>query len=308
MKTYSFVIGDDSAGMRLDQFLTERTEMNRSEVQKRIKNGEVRLSNGKVAKANYRLIEGDGVELSYEEPRKRELLPENLPLHILYEDEYMIVLDKARGMVVHPGSGNPDGTLVNALLFHVGDGLRAVGDPERPGIVHRLDKDTSGVMVAAKTQAAYEALREEIGTHAAKRKYVTLVHGKMAGDHGIIRLPLGRSVKDRMKWDVEPKTGKPAVTHFHVLEYLPHYSWIECELETGRTHQIRVHMAHIGHPVVNDPLYGYKKDHFPIEGQALHSRTLELAHPITGAAMHFEAPVPEDLAACVALARKADTL
>lgn len=308
MKTYSFVIDGSHTDMRLDQFLAECTELNRSEVQKEIKNGGVTLGNGKKAKANFRLTEGLQVTLSYEEPKKLELLPEDIPLHILYEDEDMIVIDKARGMVVHPGSGNPDGTLVNALLFHVGDSLRAVGDPERPGIVHRLDKDTSGVMVAAKTQRAYEALREEIGTHTAKRRYVTLVHGKMAGDHGIIRLPLGRSTKDRMKWDVEPKTGKPAVTHFHVLEYLPHYSWLACELETGRTHQIRVHMAYIGHPVVNDPLYGYKKDHFPIEGQALHSRTLDLTHPVTGEAMHFEAPIPPDMEACLALARKEDTL
>ena len=308
MKTYSFVIDASHADMRLDQFLAECTELNRSEVQKEIKNGGVTLGSGKKAKANFRLIEGLAVTFSYEEPKKLDLIPEDIPLHILYEDEDMIVIDKARGMVVHPGSGNPDSTLVNALLFHVGDSLRNVGDPERPGIVHRLDKDTSGVMVAAKTQRAYEALREEISTHTAKRRYVALVHGKMAGDHGIIRLPLGRSTKDRMKWDVEPKTGKPAVTHFHVLEYLPHYSWSACELETGRTHQIRVHMAYIGHPVVNDPLYGYKKDHFPIEGQALHSRTLDLPHPVTGQTMHFEAPIPPDMEACLTLARKEDTL
>lgn len=308
MRTESFLVDASGEGQRLDQFLTEHTAMNRSEVQKRIKAGGVTLGNGKAAKANFRLSGGISVTISYEEVQERELAAQDLPLHILYEDEDMIVINKARGMVVHPGPGNPDGTLVNALLYHVGESLRAVGDPERPGIVHRLDKDTSGVMVAAKTERAYDALREEIGTHSAKRRYVTLVHGKMAGDHGIIRLPLGRSARDRMKWDVEPKTGKPAVTHFHVLEYLPHYSWIACELETGRTHQIRVHMAHIGHPVVNDPLYGYKKDHFPIAGQALHSLTLDLTHPVTGKAMHFEAPVPEDMLACLALARKKDTV
>lgn len=308
MKTYRWIVEKTEEGTRLDQFLTERTELNRSSVQNWIKEGAVALGSGKAAKSNSRMIAGDTVSFSYEEEKKAELLPENLPLDILYEDEDMIVINKARGMVVHPGSGNPDGTLVNALLFHVGDSLRGVGDPDRPGIVHRLDKDTSGVMVVAKSQRAYTVLQKEIGTHEAKRKYLTLVHGKMEGDHGIIRLPLGRSNKDRMKWDVQPKTGKPAVTHFHVLEYLPHYSWLECQLETGRTHQIRVHMAHIGHPVVNDPLYGYKKDHFPIAGQALHSHTLDLHHPVTGEAMHFEAPVQADLLACLVLARREDTL
>lgn len=308
MKEYHWRIGAGEAGQRLDQFLAAMTGLNRSEAQRWLKKGAVMLSSGKAAKANYRLPEGEAVDFTYEELRESELLPENIPLDILYEDEDMLVLNKKRGMVIHPGSGNPDGTLVNALLFHVGESLRAVGEPERPGIVHRLDKDTSGVMVAAKSERAYEALREEIGSHRARRKYLTLVHGKMEGDHGIIRLPLGRSPKDRMKWTVEPKTGKPAVTHFHVLEYLPHYSWLECQLETGRTHQIRVHMAHIGHPVVNDPLYGYKKDHFPIEGQALHSHTLDLAHPVTGELLHFEVPVPDELKACLALARKADTL
>lgn len=308
MKTYRWIVEGTEEGARLDQFLTERTELNRSAVQNWIKAGAVTLGSGKAAKANSRMVPGETVVFSYEEEKEAELLPEDLPLDILYEDEDMIVINKARGMVVHPGSGNPDSTLVNALLFHVGDSLRSVGDPARPGIVHRLDKDTSGVMVAAKSQRAYTVLQKEIGTHEAKRKYLTLVHGKMEGDHGIIRLPLGRSVKDRMKWDVQPKTGKPAVTHFHVLEYLPHYSWLECQLETGRTHQIRVHMAHIGHPVVNDPLYGYKKDHFPIEGQALHSHTLDLHHPVTGEAMHFEAPPQADLLACLALARREDTL
>lgn len=308
MITRTYTVSGAQAGERIDKFLTEVTALNRSEIQKWLKQGAASLASGRAVKPNYRVAEGDAVTFSYEEPQEIPLVPQEIPLDILYEDEAMIVLNKARGMVVHPGPGNPDGTLVNALLYHVGPSLFEAGDPARPGIVHRLDKDTSGVMVAAKTAEACRALQEEIGSHRARRTYVALVHGKMAGDHGIIRLPLGRSLKDRMKWDVAPKTGKPAVTHFRVLEYLPHYSLVECRLETGRTHQIRVHMAHIGHPVVNDPLYGYKKDHFPVEGQALHSHTLDLTHPVTGEAMHFEAPVPEDLAACVALARKEETL
>lgn len=192
-------------------------------------------------------------------------------------------------------------------FFHVGPSLfEACEDPIRPGIVHRLDKDTSGVMVVAKSKEAFPVLKEEIATHEAERHYVALVHGQMEGNTGVIRFPLGRSTKDRMKWDVQPKTGKHAVTHFRVLEFMPHYSWIECKLETGRTHQIRVHMAHIRHPVVNDPLYGWKKDHFPIEGQALHSWTLDIRHPVTGKALHFEAPIPADLALCLQMARKGE--
>ncbi len=297
----------NEAGQRLDQFLKDASGLTRSEVQKWIKEGRAILLPGKMIRPNYHVQEGDKISFSWEEKEDLKLIPQDLPLDILYEDEDMLVLNKARGMVVHPGSGNPDGTLVNALLFHCGDVLfDACEDPIRPGIVHRLDKDTSGVMVVAKSARAFPVLKEEIATHEAQRHYVALVHGQMEGNTGVVRFPLGRSTKDRMKWDVQPKTGKPAVTHFRVIEFMPHYSWIECKLETGRTHQIRVHMAHIRHPVVNDPLYGWKKDHFPIEGQALHSWTLDLRHPVTGEAMHFEAPVPEELLRCLAIARKGE--
>ncbi len=306
MTEKQFTVTAAAAGMRLDVFLTDVSGFSRGRVQRLLKEGAVTLSTGKAAKGNLRVAEGDVVSLAYEEPETFVLAAEDIPLSILYEDEEMIVLDKARGMVCHPAPGNMTGTLVQALLHHVGPSILDVGDAARPGIVHRLDKDTSGVMVAAKTARAYEALRKEIGTHEAVRHYLALVHGNLPADSGIIRLPLGRSPKDRMKWAVEPKTGKPAVTHFRVLEQFPHYSWLDCRLETGRTHQIRVHMAHIEHPVVNDPLYGYKKDHFPIAGQALHSHTLDLHHPVTGEEMHFEAPVPADLAACLEMARKGE--
>ncbi len=306
MKTERFDVTEAAAGQRLDVFLTEASGFSRGRVQKLLKEGAVTLSTGKAAKGNLRVAAGDVVALSYEEPEEFVLAPEAIPLSILYEDEDMIVIDKARGMVCHPAAGNLTGTLVQALLHHVGSSILSVGDPARPGIVHRLDKDTSGVMVAAKTARVYEALKKEIGTHEAVRHYWALVHGNLPADSGIIRLPLGRSPKDRLKWAVEPKTGKPAVTHFRVLEQFPHYSWLDCRLETGRTHQIRVHMAHIEHPVVNDPLYGYKKDHFPIAGQALHSHTLDLHHPVTGEEMHFEAPLPKDLELCLELARKGE--
>lgn len=300
-------ISEEEEGARLDKILQDASGLTRSEVQKWMKEGKAILLPGKMLRPNYHVKAGDEISFSWEEKQELTLVPQDLPLHILYEDEDMIVINKARGMVVHPGFGNPDGTLANALLYHCGPSLlSACEDPIRPGIVHRLDKDTSGVMVAAKSARAFPVLKEEIRSHEAARHYLALVHGQMEGNMGVIRLPLGRSVKDRMKWDVQPKTGKPAVTHYRVEEFMPGYSFLELKLETGRTHQIRVHMAYIGHPVVNDPLYGWKKDHFPIEGQALHSWTLDLKHPVTGEAMHFEAPVPEDLKLCLAMARKGE--
>lgn len=300
-------ISEKEEGARLDKILQDASGLTRSEVQKWMKEGKAILLPGKMLRPNYHVKAGDEISFSWEEKQGLTLVPQDLPLHILYEDEDMIVINKARGMVVHPGFGNPDGTLANALLYHCGPSLlSACEDPIRPGIVHRLDKDTSGVMVAAKSARAFPVLKEEIRAHEAARHYLALVHGQMEGNTGVIRLPLGRSVKDRMKWDVQPKTGKPAVTHYRVEEFMPGYSFLELKLETGRTHQIRVHMAYIGHPVVNDPLYGWKKDHFPIEGQALHSWTLDLKHPVTGEAMHFEAPVPEDLKLCLAMARKGE--
>lgn len=300
MNTNIYIVESAQEGQRLDQFLKDASGMNRSEVQKWIKEGKAILLPGKMVRPNYHVKAGDQISFSWEEKKEVELIPQDIPLDILYEDDDILVLNKKRGMVIHPAPGNPDGTLVNALLYHCGSKIfEACEDPIRPGIVHRLDKDTSGVMVCAKSRRAFPVLKEEIASHEAKRHYAALVHGQMEGNTGVIRLPLGRSTRDRMKWDVQPKTGKPAVTHFQVIQFMPRYSLVECILETGRTHQIRVHMSHIGHPVVNDPLYGWKKDHFPCEGQVLHSRTLDLRHPVTGEEMHFEAPLPEDFLACL---------
>lgn len=300
MNTNIYIVESAQEGQRLDQFLKDASGMNRSEVQKWIKEGKAILLPGKMVRPNYHVKAGDQISFSWEEKKEVELIPQDIPLDILYEDDDILVLNKKRGMVIHPAPGNPDGTLVNALLYHCGSKIfEACEDPIRPGIVHRLDKDTSGVMVCAKSRRAFPVLKEEIASHEAKRHYAALVHGQMEGNTGVIRLPLGRSTRDRMKWDVQPKTGKPAVTHFRVIQFMPRYSLVGCILETGRTHQIRVHMSHIGHPVVNDPLYGWKKDHFPCEGQVLHSRTLDLRHPVTGEEMHFEAPLPEDFLACL---------
>lgn len=301
-----YVVTEQEAGQRLDQFLKEASGLTRSEVQKWIKDGRALLADGKMIRPNYHVQTGDQISFSWEEKKELALIPQDIPLDILYEDEHMLVINKARGMVVHPGSGNPDGTLVNALLFHVGPSLfEACEDPIRPGIVHRLDKDTSGVMVVAKSKEAFPVLKEEIATHEAERHYVasSMADGRKYGRHPF---PLGAQYEGSHEMGRTAKTGKHAVTHFRVLEFMPHYSWIECKLETGRTHQIRVHMAHIRHPVVNDPLYGWKKDHFPIEGQALHSWTLDIRHPVTGKALHFEAPIPADLALCLQMARKGD--
>ena len=234
-----------------------------------------------------------------EQPAELQAVPEDIPLNVVYEDKDIIVVNKARGMVVHPAAGNPNGTLVNALLYHCRGELSGINGVIRPGIVHRLDKDTSGVMVAAKNDEAHKGLAAQIKAHSARRTYWALVHGNIAEEKGIVDGPIGRHPKDRIKMAVTFKGGREAVTHFRVLKRYGEYTWIECKLETGRTHQIRVHMAYIGHPVVNDPLYGYKKDDFPIEGQALHSHCLDLVHPVTGEAMHFEAPMPDDFAACL---------
>lgn len=283
------------SGERLDVFLTKKKpELSRSHVQKLVADGRA-LVNGTVRKANFKLHEGDEVSLVVPEPEAVEIKAEDIPLDVLYEDEDIIVVNKARGMVVHPASGVNSGTLVNALLFHCQD-LSGINGEIRPGIVHRLDKDTSGVMVCAKNDKAHIDLAEQIRTKSAHRIYWAIVHGNIKEEAGIIKGDIGRHPTDRKKMAIVRENGKPAVTHFKVLERFGDYTLIECRLETGRTHQIRVHMTSIGHPLVNDPKYGPKKQSpFAIEGQALHSLSLVLRHPGTGEEMTFTAPVPEDM-------------
>ncbi|WP_251421587.1 RluA family pseudouridine synthase [Veillonella agrestimuris] len=297
-----YIVKAEQEGMRLDVFLTEQMEGSRSYIQNLIKSGHVTV-NDKSGKANMRLSEGLVIAVEVPEPESIEVLPEDIPIDYLYEDEYIIIINKPRGLVVHPGAGNYSGTLVNALLYHCKD-LSGINGEIRPGIVHRLDKDTSGVMMAAKNDAAHIGLAEQVKDHSAKRTYLALVQGNIVEEKGIIKAPIGRHPKDRMKMAVVFENSKDAVTHFKVLERYGCHTLVECSLETGRTHQIRVHFAHIGHPVVNDPFYGYRRMDFPIEGQALHSRTLDIVHPITKEAMHFEAPVPEDFQHCITFAKE----
>lgn len=285
-----------NSGERLDVFLTEQNQdFSRSHVQKLIADGKV-MVNGQQRKANFKLTAGDEITLEIPEAVEAEILPEDIPLDILYEDKDIIVINKARGMVVHPAAGVFSGTLVNALMHHCTD-LSGINGELRPGIVHRLDKDTSGVMVAAKSDKAHLSLAQQIKDKTAHRIYQAIVYGNIKEEAGIIKGDIGRHPVDRKKMAIV-QDGKSAVTHFKVLERFGEYTLVECALETGRTHQIRVHMTHIGHPLVGDPKYGTngkRKDNFSIQGQALHSMSLELDHPVTGEHMTFNTELPEDM-------------
>lgn len=285
----------DQTGERLDVFLVrQQPDFSRAHVQKLLRDGGA-LVDGRVRKANYKLNGNEIITLTIPEAEPVEIKAEDIPLDILYEDEDIIVVNKARGMVVHPASGVNTGTLVHALLFHCHD-LSGINGEIRPGIVHRLDKDTSGVMVCAKNDKAHINLAEQIRTKSAHRIYQAVVHGNIKEEAGIIKGDIGRHLTDRKKMAIVQENGKSAVTHFKVLERFGDYTLVECQLETGRTHQIRVHMTSIGHPLVNDPKYGPRKTTpFAIAGQALHSLLLTLRHPSTGAEMQFEAPLPEDM-------------
>ena len=274
---------------RVDKYLTTELEtMSRSKVQNLIADGYV-FVNGETIKANYKLEAGDKVEVFVPEPEAVDVEAEDIPLDIIYEDKDIVLINKAQGMVVHPGAGNPNGTLVNALLFHIKD-LSGINGEIRPGIVHRLDKDTSGILMVAKNDEAHVNLSEQLQNRTVKRKYWALVHGVLPHEHGTINAPIGRDPKDRQKFTVI-KGGKEAISHFRVLERIQKFSLMEVSLETGRTHQIRVHLNYIDHPVAGDKIYGPKKS-LEGNGQFLHARMLEFTHPRTGETMSFEAELP----------------
>lgn len=275
-------------GVRLDKAVADLTSLSRSHANEQIKNGQI-LVNGQVKKAKYAVKAGDVITYELPEPEALEYVAENLPLDIVYQDEDVAVVNKAQGMVVHPSAGHTSGTLVNALMYHIKD-LSGINGVLRPGIVHRIDKDTSGLLMIAKNDDAHIKLAEELKDKKSLRKYWAIVHGNLPNDRGVIEAPIGRSEKDRKKQAVTAK-GKPAVTRFHVLERFGNYTLVELQLETGRTHQIRVHMAYIGHPVAGDEVYGPRKT-LKGHGQFLHARTLGFTHPKTAEVMEFTAEAP----------------
>lgn len=276
------------SGNRLDKALADLTTLSRSQANEEIKKGTV-LVNGKAAKAKYAVKVGDVITYEIPEDEILDYEAEDIPLDIIYEDEDVAVINKPQGMVVHPSAGHTSGTLVNALMYHIKD-LSTINGVVRPGIVHRIDKDTSGLLMIAKNDISHKALAEELKDKKSLRKYLAIVHGNLPNDRGMIETPIGRSEKDRKKQAVTAK-GKEAVTRFQVLERFGNYTLVELTLETGRTHQIRVHMAYIGHPVAGDPLYGPRKT-LKGQGQFLHARTLGFTHPRTGEVMTFTAEAP----------------
>ena len=282
-----YVITDQTG--RIDKVLTSlEPEITRSQLKNLINDGHVTV-NGQAVKPKYKVQAGDKISLVKPEPQSLELTPENIPLDIVYEDDDMIVVNKPQGMVVHPAPGHPDHTLVNALLYH--SPLSTINGTFRPGIVHRIDKDTSGLLMVAKNDLAHQSLAEQLRNKTNKREYLALVYGQIKEDEGTIDAPLGRNPQDRKKQAVV-KSGRHAVTHFKVVKRYDNFTLVKCILETGRTHQIRVHMKYIGHPLVGDPLYGPRKV-IGKNGQFLHAALLGFKHPRTGEEMVFEAPLPE---------------
>lgn len=290
-----FHLQSEVGEVRLDAFLALQDELglSRSHIKKLIESGHVQVNGRPAGKPSLTLRTGDEVTVQIPRPAPVDLAAEAIPLDILYEDDDVVVINKPRNLVVHPAAGHWSGTLVNALLEHVDD-LEGIGGELRPGIVHRLDKDTTGVLVAAKNDTAHLSLSDQIRERTAKREYMAIVHGNPKAEAGRIEAPIGRHPGDRKRMAVNLKTGKEAITHFRVLERFGEYTLVSCRLETGRTHQIRVHMAFIGHPVVGDPVYGTRKQHLGMGAQALHARTLGFHHPRTGLWMEFEAPLPPD--------------
>ena len=262
-------------------------------IQKLIKNGKIKV-NGVAEKANYIIKDGDGIEIEIPEPEKLSVEAENIPLEIVYEDEMLAVINKPRGMVVHPAPGNYSSTLVNALLFNC-DNLSGINGVLRPGIVHRLDKDTSGLIVVAKNDIAHASLSKQISEKEANREYLALVHGIITSDHATVDAPIGRDENDRKKMAVTFKNSKNAITDFFVIERFEEYTYVRAVLKTGRTHQIRVHMAYMGHPVVGDDKYGRRKNEFLLHGQFLHAYRLRFRHPLTDQYMDFQSPLPSNL-------------
>lgn len=290
MKT--LVVDEINKGKRLDSYISDNMDkISRSFAQKLIENQKV-TRNGKTVKASYKVCIGDNVEVDVPEAQDTKLKAQDIPVEVVYEDKDIIVVNKPKGMVVHPANGNPDGTLVNAILAMCKDSLSGIGGEIRPGIVHRLDKDTSGLLIIAKNDEAHVKMSKQIQDRLVTKKYIALVKGVVKDDEATIDMPIARSKVDRKKMAVD-KDGKQAVTHFKVIKRYKGYTLLKIKIDTGRTHQIRVHMAKIGYPVVGDMVYSNGRNEFGVEGQMLHAKSLEFSHPITGKKMHLEAPLPE---------------
>ncbi len=295
---------EERAGLRIDRYLAEELpELSRSYIQKIIKDGGASLS-GKPLKANYKVNPGDVIELVLPPAVEPEIQPENLPLDILYEDKDVIFVNKPKDMVVHPSAGHTSGTLVNGLLYHCKGELSGINGVMRPGIVHRIDKDTTGVLIVCKNDLAHNQIAEQLKEHSITRRYRAVVCGNLKADEGSVDAPVGRHPVDRKRMAVVSRGGKRAVTHYRVLERFGEYTYVECELETGRTHQIRVHMASIGHPLLGDEVYGRGKSSFRLQGQVLHAMILGVVHPSTGEYLEVEAPLPEYFAEVLEKLRK----
>lgn len=291
MELKEFIIDENSVNCRLDVYLSQEFEdKSRSYIQKLVDEGNITV-NGKNKKSNYKLKIDDKITINLPELEELVIQPENIELDILYEDSDLIVINKHQGMVVHPAPGNYTGTLVNALVYHCKD-LSGINGVARPGIVHRIDKDTSGILVIAKNDNAHKKLAEQLKEHSMKREYVALVEGIIKEESGMVDKPLGRHPKERIKMAIV-SGGKRAVTHYEVVERFERNTLVKCILETGRTHQIRVHMSYIGHPLVGDPIYGYKKQKFSLNGQMLHAKKLGFIHPTTEKYMEFESEIPD---------------
>lgn len=288
----SFQVEPSEAGQRIDRYLSEKLpDLTRSYLQKLIGEGFV-LQKGKPVKNGTKTLAGEQIEVTVPEAEEPKILPEDIPLDILYEDADVILVNKPKDMVVHPAAGHYSGTLVNALMYHCRDGLSGINGVLRPGIVHRIDKDTTGVLVVCKNDKAHNALAEQLKEHTITRRYRAIVCGNLKEDEGTVDAPLGRHPQDRKKMAIVRQGGRRAVTHYRVLERFGSYTYIECRLETGRTHQIRVHMASLGHPLLGDEVYGRTKSPFHLEGQTLHAMVLGFQHPTTGEYVEFEAPLP----------------
>ena len=292
MERKHLTVAPEEETLRLDVLLSRRVEgLTRSAAQRLLEEGKVSLQ-GRPLKKNHRLRAGEELELCLPDPVPTDARPQDIPLDIVYEDADVAVVNKPRGMVVHPAPGNPDGTLVNALLAHCGQSLSGVGGAIRPGIVHRIDKDTSGLLIIAKNDRAHLALSAQLKDHTLSRVYDAVAIGSLKEDRGTVDAPIGRSLRDRKRMAVVPD-GRRAVTHYQVLARYPGYTHLRCQLETGRTHQIRVHMAYLGHPLAGDPVYGPKNDPERLGGQCLHARELTFVHPTTGQTVHLTCPLPD---------------